>query len=151
MLKQSTVTAATQSAARLTSWDIHETSALYSTISCYNKHLLLTVFHLQPRGAYLSERSQTSSLFVLPQICRLLEIEKRQLVNISLPHSFASVCTQMRLFRHRCSLMTTYRATHQWSAAAPQPARTLPDNPVPASEPQTNVTSCICAPGFASF
>lgn len=47
MLKQSTVTAATQSAARLTSWDIHETSALYSTISCYNKHLLLTVFHLQ--------------------------------------------------------------------------------------------------------
>lgn len=110
---------ATRSAARLTSWDIHETSTLYSTISCYNKHLLLTVFHLQPRGAYLSERSQTESLFVLPQICRLLEIEKRQLVNISLPHSFASVCTQMRLFRHRCSLMTTYRATHQWVSCCP--------------------------------
>lgn len=65
MLKQSTVTAATQSAARLTSWDIHETSALYSTTSCYNKHLLLTVFHLQPRGAYLSERSQTLSALYL--------------------------------------------------------------------------------------
>lgn len=47
--------------------------------------------------------------------------------------------------------MTTYRATHQRSAAAPQPARTLPDKPVPASEPQTNVTSCICAAGFAAF